>query len=80
MNYSAEFPPGTPAGKPTSGLPGFSRDKKSEVFHSPEARKNFAAIVCRFDQMDWLMLKLTGHLRAKFLWKGNHVDATWVIP
>ena len=80
MNYSAEFAPGTPAGKPTSGLPDFSRGKKSEVFHSPEARKNFAAIVCRIDQMDWLLLKLTGHLRAKFLWKGNHVDASWVIP
>jgi len=46
----------------------------------PEARKNFAAIVCRFDEMDWLLLKLTGHLRAKFLWKDDCLDASWVIP
>jgi len=80
MNFCAEFPPGSLAGKPTSGLPGFSCDKKSKLFDSPEARNNFATIVCRFDQMDWLMLKLTGHLRAKFHWKGNRIDASWVIP
>ena len=27
-----------------------------------------------------LMLKLKGHLRAKFHWEGNRIDASRVIP
>jgi len=80
INYCAVLPPGSSAEKPTSGLPDSLRDKASKLFDSPEARKNFTAIVCRFDQMDWLTLKLTGHRRAKFQWKDNLVDASWIIP
>ena len=80
LNYCAETPPGTPAEKPTSGLPDFLRAKAQQLLDIPEARKNFAVIVCRFDEMDWLLLKLTGHIRAKFYWKDDRMDATWVIP
>lgn len=80
INYCAEIPPGSPAEKPTSGLPGFLRDTTSKLFDSSEARKNFAAIVCRFNQMDWLMLKLTGNLRAIFHWEDDRIDSSWVIP
>ena len=80
INYCAEIPPGSPTEKPTSGLPGFLREKTPKLLNHPEARKNFAAIVCRFDQMDWLLLKLTGHIRAKFHWEDNRVNASWVIP
>ena len=80
INYCAEIPPGSPTEKPTSGLPDLLRDKAPKLLDSPEARKNFAAIVCRFDEMDWLLLKLTGHIRAKFHWKDNRMDASWVIP
>ncbi|SDU20553.1 pyridoxamine 5'-phosphate oxidase family protein [Desulfobacula phenolica] len=80
INYCAEIPPGSVTEKPTSGLPNFLRDKTSKLFDCPEARKNFAVIVCRFDQMDWLMLKLTGHLRARFHWEKDHIDASWIIP
>ena len=80
VNYCAELAPGSPAEKPTSGLPEFLRDKASKLLDHPEARKNFAAIVCRFDQMDWLLLKLTGHLRAKFRWEDDRMNASWVIP
>jgi len=80
INYCAEIPPGSPAEKPTSGLPGFLRDKAPKLFDHPEARKNFAVIVCRFDQMDWLLLKLTGHLRAKFHWEDNRINLTWAVP
>jgi len=80
INYCAETPPGSPTEKPTSGLPDFLRDKAAKLLDGPEARKNFAAIVCRFDEMDWLLLKLTGHIRAKFHWKDNRMDSSWVIP
>jgi len=80
INYCAETPPGSPTEKPNSGLPVFLRDKAPKLLDVPEARKNFAAIICRFDEMDWLLLKLTGHIRAKFHWKDNEMYASWVIP
>ncbi|MDY0187526.1 MAG: pyridoxamine 5'-phosphate oxidase family protein [Syntrophus sp. (in: bacteria)] len=80
INYCADIPPGSPTENPTSGLSGFLLEKAPKLFDVPEARKNFAAIVCRFDEMDWLLLKLTGHLRAKFSWKESGMDASWVIP
>jgi pyridoxamine 5'-phosphate oxidase len=80
INYCAEIPPGSPTEKPTSGLPEFLRDKASKLFDHSEARKNFAVIVCTFDQMDWLELKLTGHRRAKFHWEDNRMGSSWVIP
>ncbi|OPY85366.1 MAG: Pyridoxamine 5'-phosphate oxidase [Syntrophus sp. PtaU1.Bin208] len=81
INYCAEIPPGSNTEKPTSGIPDFIRDKILKSFDVPAARKNFAAIVCRFDEMDWLLLKLTGHIRAKFQWGNDStVQASWVIP
>lgn len=80
VNYCALTPPGTPTEKPTSGLPDFLRDKARQLTDIPGARRNFAVIVCRFDEMDWLLLKLTGHVRAKFYWKDNRMEASWVIP
>ena len=80
INYCAEIPPGSPTEKPTSGLPEFLKNSASKILDCPDARQNFAAIVCRFDQMDWLMLALTGHLRARFHWQDNRIDASWVIP
>jgi pyridoxamine 5'-phosphate oxidase len=80
INYCAEMPPGSPTEKPTSGIPDLLLDKAPKLLDHSEARKNFAAIVCHFDEMDWLLLKLTGHIRAKFHWKDNRIDASWVIP
>ena len=80
INYCAGSPPGSPVDKPTSGLPVNLREKASKYLDHSEARNNFAAIVCRFDRMDWLLLKLTGHTRAKFRWEANRMNASWVIP
>jgi hypothetical protein len=80
INYSSGTPPGSPTEKPTLDPSSFLRDKAPKLLDHPQARKNFAVIVCRFDQMDWLLLKLTGHIRAKFHWDDNRIDASWVIP
>ncbi len=80
FNYSSGTPPGSPTEKPTLDPPSFLRYKAHKLLDHPQARNNFAVIVCRFDQMDWLLLKLTGHIRAKFYWEDNRIDASWVIP
>lgn len=80
MNYCAEMAPGSPTEKPTSGLPDLLGRKAPKLFTESGGRKNFAAIVCKFDEMDWLLLRLTGHMRAQFHWKDDRLDASWVIP
>ncbi len=80
INYCSEIPPGSPTEKPTSGLPDFLRHQAPKLIDPPEARKNFAAIVCQFNQMDWLLLKLTGNIRAKFHWENDCINAFWAIP
>jgi pyridoxamine 5'-phosphate oxidase len=80
INYCAKIAPGSPAEKPTSGLPDLLLNKAPQLLDGPDIRKNFAVIVCRFDEMDWLLLKITGHIRAKFHWKNDHIEASWVIP
>lgn len=80
INYCAGKAPGSPVEKPTSGLPDFLREKAPKLLDHQQARNNFAAIVCRFDRMDWLLLKLTGHIRAKFHWQDDRMRASWVIP
>ncbi len=79
-NYCAEMSPGSPTIKPISGLPDLLRHKGPALFGGQDARKNFAAIVCCFDEMDWLLLKLTGHIRARFYWRNNELDGSWVVP
>jgi len=80
INYSSEIPPGAPAEKPTSGLPDFLHHTAAKLLDHPAARQNFAVIVCRFHELDWLLLKLSGHIRAKFHWEDNRMNASWVIP
>lgn len=80
INYCTEIPPGSPAQKPTSGLPSFVRRKAPKLLDHSDGRKNFAAIVCRFDHMDWLFLKLTGNIRATFHWENHRINASWIIP
>lgn len=80
INYSTENPPGSPTKNPVLSPSDFLRDMASKLPGHPDARKNFAVIVCRFDDLDWLRLKLTGNIRAKFHWEGNSMDASWIIP
>jgi pyridoxamine 5'-phosphate oxidase len=80
INYCSEFTPGSRIEKPTLDPSRLFRDKASKLIDHQEARKNFAIIVCRFDQMDWLLLKLTGHLRARFHWMDHLMEASWVVP
>lgn len=80
INYCSESPPGSLIEKPTLDPSRLLRDKATKLLDHQEARKNFAIIVCRFDQMDWLLLKLTGHLRARFHWIDNLMEASWVVP
>ena len=80
LDYSTTHPPGTPVDKPSSGLPDYLLKKIPKLLDSERSRKNFMAISCRIDSIDWLMLGALGHRRARFDWDENGLSATWLIP
>ena len=80
LNYCATEPPGTIIDKPSSGLPDFLLNKVPSLLESERVRKNFMAITCRIDSVDWLILKATGNRRARFNWDENGLTAVWLIP
>ena len=80
LDYCATLPPGSPVDAPSSGLPDFLRQKVPTLLKSEKGRKNFMAISCRVDSMDWLRLRIMGHRRARFEWNEDDLTATWLIP
>lgn len=80
INYCATNPPSSPVDEPSSGLPDFLFNKIPTLLESERGRKNFMAIACRIDSLDWLILRPLGHRRARFDWDENRLNATWLIP
>ena len=80
MNYRTTKPPGTPLERPETGLPELITEKAASLADSQAGREHFAVICCRFDNMDWLKLGLTGHRRARFHWREGQLDGSWVVP
>jgi hypothetical protein len=80
LNYCTVDAPGTPIAKPSSGLPDFLLKKIPSLFETEIGRKNFMAISCRIDEVDWLRLSTLGNQRAQFKWDANRLSATWLVP
>jgi hypothetical protein len=80
LNYCAVEPPGTPVDRPTSGLPGFLRNRVPTLFETEKGRENFLSIACRIDTLDWLKLSVLGNRRARFVWEADRLTATWLVP
>ena len=80
LNYCAIEPPGTPIESPSSGLPDFLLNKVPTLFETEKGRQHFAAISCRIDAIDWLVLRVLGNRRARFEWDAAGLNAKWLIP
>jgi len=80
LNYCAIEPPGTPTDSPSSGLPDFLLNKVPTLLETDKGRQHFAAISCRFDAIDWLVLRVLGNRRARFQWDAAGLNAKWLIP
>ncbi|MFL0672399.1 MAG: hypothetical protein ACJLS3_13550 [Erythrobacter sp.] len=44
------------------------------------ARANFAVLLIAVQEVDWLYLAHTGHIRAQFTRAGEGWDGRWVTP
>jgi hypothetical protein len=69
MCYAASDGPGTPVGAP----PAAPRDAVA-------GRANFRAVVVRFHRLEFLELAAAGHRRARFAWRDDMLEATWLAP
>lgn len=72
--------PGALSEAPTSGLP----DELEGVEPSDEqlvpARDNFSVLLVELQELDWLYLAHTGHVRAQFTRTGTDWVGRWVSP
>ena len=80
LNYCAIEPPGTRINSPSSGLPDFLLNKVPTLLETERGRQNFAAIACRIDSIDWLVLRVLGNRRARFEWDDAGLNARWLVP
>ena len=80
LNYCSDLPSGMLIDNPSSGFPDLLLNKAPTLLNTERGRSNFASITCRFDSIDWLRLSLLGNTRARFDWKNNKPNATWIIP
>ena len=80
FNYATTQPPGTPIDKPSSGLSDLFHNKVPTLLESEKYRKNFIAIACQIEHLDWLILKTLGNRRARFEWGKDGLNASWLVP
>jgi len=72
--------PGTPSDIPTSGLPASFNGVEPSDEQLVPARDNFAILIVELQELDWLYLAHTGHVRAQFSRSGDQWVGRWVSP
>jgi pyridoxamine 5'-phosphate oxidase len=72
--------PGSISQVPTSGLPPEFEGAEPDDAQLIPARANFAVLLIAVQEVDWLYLAHTGHIRAQFTRAGEGWDGRWVTP
>ena len=80
LNFCTAAAPGTPLERPSSGLSTRLLKDLPKALRGDAGRENFAAIVGRVARMDWLKLRPSGNLRARFGWEADRLEASWIVP
>ncbi len=78
--YMNPYIPGSPQSVPISGLP--QHIEQGRLTHADiiEGKKNFCVIQCRIIEMDWLLLRAEGHVRALFQKRDEIWHYQWITP
>ena len=80
LSYGTTDAPGTPLDAPSSGLPDVLLRTLPSLFQTRRYRRNFMSVACRIESIDWLILRPSGNLRARFSWDGSGRSSTWLVP
>ena len=78
--YLAPRAPGAACDSPSANLPEDLRHRAPTLDESLAGRGNFIAIETRIEELEWLELHSTGHLRALFRFGAGSVDCRWLEP
>ena len=80
--YLAPNVPGSVSDEPSANLPDDLLVADPNYERSEDGKANFAVVESRVERMDWLLLKHSGHRRAKFEWgeDGDLLLADWLEP
>lgn len=64
-----------------SGLSAELESRDRSAAESETGRLNFAVVVCRIRQIDWLYLTRNGHRRANLTWnREGRLQTSWLVP
>jgi pyridoxamine 5'-phosphate oxidase len=80
LSFCAEQPPGTPLSRPSSGISQRLLKDLPKLMTGNAGRGHFAAIVSQVDYIDWLQLRPSGNVRARFQWDDGRLSASWIVP
>ena len=78
--YLAESAPSDVSEEPTSGLPSWARGITPTDEQVADARVNFAVLLVKVEEFDWLYLDNDGHRRARVRLENGEPSATWLVP
>lgn len=72
--------PADPRADPATGLPHPLTTREPTEAESEQGRERFAIVDVRVEAIDWLSIRFSGHLRARFTRDDDGIDATWLTP
>ncbi len=83
--YLGEFPPGTESDTMTVNFPAEFETRPPTETESQAGKQNFGVISTVVREMDLLILRQTGNVRAKYCWNDHDLgkpfwEETWVCP
>jgi hypothetical protein len=80
LAYLGEEAPGTASAAPTTGIPAVYLERDPSPEESESGRHRFAVVRSRIERIDWVRLGDRSNHRARFLWRDEALDASWVSP
>lgn len=78
--YLMSGAPGTPAQDSREGFTEEQLTREPTLEESLPGRENFAIVTCVVDSMEWMALRFDGHLRARFIYRENIWQESWLLP
>lgn len=73
--YEQAIAPGLPVVAPLPELPA-----SAHVAQAERGRLNFAVLIIVVQTIEWLYLAIEGHRRARWVWKDDRWQGTWLAP
>ena len=78
--YLTEKAPSSFTNLPEDGIDGSLRGREPSLEESEKGYKNFTVVQNQIQQIDWLYLAASGHIRLKIIMKEKVPSYQWMIP